>query len=644
MMFNLLFTPFKVGKMDVRNRIVMLPLTTGYTEADETIGDRFINFFTERAKGGVGLIIIPFAPVPGGSPVEPGLFDDRFIPGARRLTAAIRSHGAKVAAQLIVSYHVVFSNGIPEVVGPSPIMNQMMRVIPRELTVDEIHYLIEQYGQSARRAREAGFDAVEILVGGGYLLNRFLSPIGNRREDEYGGGLEKRMRIILEVIHSVKVKVGNDFPISVRLNTDEQMAGGHTVEDSKLVARALEKAGVNLINVYTGWHESPVPTIAPSLPPGAFAHLAEKIKSCVSIPVIAANRINSPIVAEKILTERKADLVGMARALLADPELPNKAREGRVNEIIPCIACSNCLSEIVSQYKFWGKRAATFCTVNPIAGMEGEYILRPAEKKKKVVVVGGGPAGMEAAITAASRGHDVTLYEKSQEAGGWLLVGCLPPHKGEIKTLYESLTVRMKKAGVQIRLGTEAMPEMVANEKPDVLILAVGANPLIPNIPGAKGPNVVIAEDVLTGRKKISGSVIIIGGGLVGCETAEYLKEQGQNVTSVVVIEMLKRMAENISPTYRPFFLARLSNIGIQMKTSTIVEEITKEGVRVSQQGTSGFIRGDAVVLAVGLKSEKKLLDNFLGNASEIYFVGDCVKPRTIKEAIEEGFKVGVKI
>jgi len=476
----------------------------------------------------------------------------------------------------------------------------------------------------------------------GYLI--MMHHLGSLCEDEYGGGLEKRMRIILEVIHSIKVRAGNDFPISVRLNTDEQMAGGHTVEDSKLVARALEKAGVNLINVYTGWHESPVPTIAPSLPPGAFAHLAEKIKSCVSIPVIAANRINSPIVAEKILTERKADLVGMARALLADPELPNKAREGRVNEIVPCIACSNCLSEIVSQYKFWGKRAATFCTVNPIAGMEGEYILSPTEKKKKVVVVGGGPAGMESAITAASRGHDVTLYEKSQEAGGWLLVGCLPPHKDEIRTLYESLTVRMKKAGVQIRLGSEAMPETIARENPDILILAVGANPLIPDIPGAKGPNVVMAEDLLTGQKKITGSIIIIGGGLVGCETAEYLMEKGKGITSVVVIEMLKRMAENISPTYRPFFLARLNKIGIQMKTGTIVEEITQEGVKVIQQGTSDFIKGDAVVLAVGLKSEKTHLDSFLGKAAEIHYVGDCVKPRTIKEAIEEGFKVGMKI
>jgi 2,4-dienoyl-CoA reductase-like NADH-dependent reductase (Old Yellow Enzyme family)/thioredoxin reductase len=643
-MFKHLFTPVKIGNMEVKNRIVMLPMTTGYPEADETVGDRFINFFAERAKGGAGFIIIPFAPVPAGSPVEPGLFDDRFIPDIRRLTAAIHAHGAKTAPQLITSYHVAFKGGPPEIVAPSPVMNNILRVVPRALTVEEIRYIVDEYGKSARRAREGGFDAVEILVGGGYLLNRFLSPISNHREDEYGGSLEKRMRMILEVIESVKKEAGSDFPIGVRLNIDEQMAGGHTVEESKVVAQALEKAGVSLINVYTGWHEAPIPTVAASLPPGAFAHLAEKIKGTVSIPVIAANRINDPVVAEKILAEGKADLVGMGRALLADPELPNKTKEGRVDEIVPCIACSNCLAEIMSIYKSWGKGAATFCTVNPFGGKEGEYILKPAGKKKKVVVIGGGPAGMEAAMTAAARGHRVTLFEKGKEPGGWLLVGCLPPHKDEIRKLYKSLAVRTKKAGVDIRLNTEATPEMIEKEKPDVLILALGANPMIPNIPGVKGANVVMAEDLLTGRKTVGGSVVIIGGGLVGCETAEFLIEKGKGVTRVTVLEMLGRMAETISPTYRPFFLARLKKEGVQMKTGTTVVEITDKGVKVNQDGTPGFIEGDAVVLAVGLKVDEKLAESFQGKAPEVYSVGDCVKPRMIKEAIGEGFSIGMKI
>jgi 2,4-dienoyl-CoA reductase (NADPH2) len=328
-MFRHLFTPLKFGKMELRNRIVMLPMTTGYCEPDETVGDRFIDFFAERAKGGAGLIIIPFSPVAAGSPVEPGMFDDRFLPGAKRLTAAIRAHGAKSACQLITSYHVIFRDNLPEVVGPSEVLNQILRVMPRAMTTDEIRFIVEQYGHAARRVREGGFDMVEILVGGGYLLNRFLSPISNKRNDEYGGSLENRMRIVLEVITSMKQAAGDDFPISVRLNVDEQMPGGHTVAESKIVAQALEKAGVQLINCYTGWHESPIPTVAPSLPKGAFAHLAQAIRSSVGIPVIAANRINDPFIAEKILAEGQADLVGMGRALLADPELPNKAESGR---------------------------------------------------------------------------------------------------------------------------------------------------------------------------------------------------------------------------------------------------------------------------------------------------------------------------
>jgi len=642
--FKHLFTPAKIGRLEIKNRIVMLPMTTGYTEADETVGNRFTDFFETRAKGGAGLIIVPFSPVRAGSPVEPGMYDDRFIASARKFTGRIHDGGAKIGAQFIVSYHVIFGKGTPEVVGPSPVMNQIMRCIPRELTVDEIRYITGEYGRAARRAREAGFDLVEVLVGGGYLLNRFLSPITNKRTDLYGGGLENRMRFTLEVIDSMRKEGGPDFPIGIRINLEEQMEGGHTIEDSKEVLEILEKAGVQVINAYTGWHESPIPTVQGFLPKGAFARLAQKAKSWVKIPVIAANRINDPFVGEQILADGMADFVGMGRALLADPELPNKASEGRIDEIIPCIACSTCLSEIVSTYRKWGQPTATYCTVNPTAGKESAYGFEPAKKPKKVLVVGGGPAGMEAARTAATRGHRVTLYEKGKEPGGWLLVGCLPPHKGEIGNLSRSLAVRTKKAGVDIRLNHEATPKTIEEAKPDVLILALGANPLIPKIPGVTGAKVALAEDVLTGRKTVSGSVIIIGGGLVGCETAAFLIEKGQGVTRVTVVEMLERMAEALSAANRPFFLARLKKQGVDMRTRTTVEEITGQGVKVNQNGTSGFIEGDAVVLAVGLRAEAKLVESFKGKAPEIYSIGDCVKPRMIKEAIEEGFLTGRKI
>ncbi len=643
-MFPHLFTPLQIGKMELRNRIVMLPMTTGYCEADETAGDRIIDFFAERAKGGAGLIVIPFSPIAAGSPIVPGIFDDRFIPGAQRLSAAIRAQGAKSACQLITSYHVIFRDNLPEVVAPSPVPNQMLRVMPRVITVEEIHFLVEKYGKAARRVQEAGFDALEILVGGGYLLNRFLSPAGNQRDDEYGGILENRMRILLEIIASVKKAVGDDYPLGIRLNVEEHMPGGHTIEDSKVVAQKLERAGVNLINTYTGWHESPIPTVASSLPKGAFAHLAEKIRGAVSIPVIAANRINDPFIAEKILAEGKADLIGMGRALIADPDLPNKAKEGRVDEILPCIACSNCLSEILSVYKNLDKAVSAFCTVNAMAGKEGRDLLKPAATSKKVFIVGGGPAGLEAARTAALRGHKVKLFEKETETGGWLRVGCLPPHKEEIRTLANSLAVRAQRAGAEIRRNCEANPHIIAEGRPDVLVLALGASSLVPAIPGVNLPKVVLAEDVLTGRKMVYGSVIVIGGGLVGCETAEYLMEKDEGVKAVTILEMLDRLAPTISPTYRPFFLARLKKMGVLAETQATVEEITDKGVMVNRKGVSDFIPADAVILAVGLKSDQAIAESFRGAAPEVFSIGDCVKPRMIREAVEEGFSLGTRI
>jgi len=641
-----LFNPIKIGKMELNNRVVMLPVTTGFAEDDATVGDRFISYFAERARGGVGLIIIPFGPTYVGCPMQPSLHDDRFIPGARRLTDAVHSYGSKIAAQLITQYHLITKEGgPPEVVAPSPVPNVMMRCTPRALSIEEIHWLIEEYGKAAVRAHQANFDAVELIVAGGYLLNRFFSPSSNKRTDEYGGSLENRMRIILEIVDKIKQRVGEDYPITCRLNVHENIERGYTIEDEepREAARMLEAAGIKAINVYTGWHESPVPTVQHSVPRGAFVYLAERIKGVVSIPVIAANRINDPVLADRILDEGKADLVGMGRAFIADPELLNKAKEGRIEEIVPCTACSNCLDDMLSAYRDWGTQTkpAISCTVNPRAGKEAEYVLEPAKRAKKILVGGGGPAGMEAAITAASRGHQVTLYEKGDELGGTLLIASIPPYKDEMAALMRSLIARLHKAGVQVKLSAPVEAKTIEEEKPDAVILATGGTPIIPDVPGSHGKNVVTAEEVLTGQKEVGQSVIIAGGGMVGCETADFLAQRGKTVT---VVEMLGRMAADVVATYRPFFLARLRAAGIKMETNAKVEEITDQGVRVSRNGATDFIGGDTVVLAMGYKTNKQLAQSLGGKVAELYSVGDCVKPRTTKEAIEEGFRIGLRI
>ena len=640
--FKNLFSPLTVGPLELKNRIAMLPMTTGFNEPDETIGDRFIRFFEERARGGAGLISIPFLTIRAGSPFDPGLYDDRFIAGAKRLVEALHPFGAKVFAELAIFYHAQFTDGPPEAVSPSPVWNSVVGCMPRALSAEEIGMIVENHGAAARRAQQAGFDAVELYLGAGNLLGRFLSPLRNLREDLYGGSEENRMRIVLECIESIKRSTTGDYPVCARITVDELIEGGRRFEETEEILKVLEKAGVRMINFHIGAHESRVPTVQPCVPKGAFAHLTARMKEWVKIPVIAANRINDPFVAEKILSEGEADIIGMGRALLADPELPNKSREGRTGEIVPCIACSNCLSAIATGYKDWGTPVNTYCKVNPAVGREFEYALRPPEKRKKVMVIGGGPAGMEAARVAAMRGHAVSLYEKRKEPGGRLVIGCLPPHKEEIRTLYKNLAERARKAGVTIRVGAEAGGCLILQEKPDALVVAVGAEFSRPPVPGADGKNVVFAEDVLAGSSRVSGKVLIIGGGMVGCETGEFLVANSKEVNDITVLEMQERFASDVSTNYRPFLLKRLKEAGVKLVSNAKVEEIAQTGVTVGRaDGSTEIYEADAIILASGLKADDSRVAELMSLVSESYAAGDCATPGSIREAIEQGFLAG---
>lgn len=633
-----LFEPIMIGKMELKNRIVMPAIVSVNVlgGADDMMTERYKDFYAERARGGAGLIVIGLIPTMYSGPRligGVGIYKDEFVPGLRDFTDLMHDCGAKVAIQLSVLQTWVKADGSPETIGPSDVTADRRPDAPkpRPLTIEEIGRVIESYGEGARRAKEAGFDAIEVnAIAGTSLISHFLSAHTNKRRDEYGGSIEKRARLLLESIECIKQKVGKDYPLLCRVSGADFMEGGNSLEDTQIVAPMIERAGIHAINVSTGWHEASVPFIQMSVPRASWVYLAEGVKKVVSIPVIGGTRVPDPRLAEQLLAEGRVDMVYIARALIADPKWSNKAKEGRFDEIRPCIACSHCFDALIEQ-------RGVVCSVNARAGREAEYSIEPTKEPKKVFVIGGGPAGMEAARVAAIRGHNVTLADSKDQLGGQLLVAILPPHKEELNNLTKYLAGQMDKLGVNVKLGEEVTSKTVEEAKPDVVILATGAEPLIPDIPGVKGKNVATAIDVLTGRRKVGENVIVIGGGWIGCETAEFLAEKGKKVT---ILEMLGRLGTGIGPTMRWVTMGRLRSLGVRMERNTKAEEITGSGVKVRRDGGTEFFEGDSVVLAIGMKSNQKLAEKLKGKVANLHVIGDSSKPATIDEAIKSGLQI----
>jgi 2,4-dienoyl-CoA reductase (NADPH2) len=663
-MLKLLFTPIQVGKMELKNRVVM-PAMHYLASWEGMVLPHHVDYFAERARGGAALIIIGGCTIDETSGAVNMLSakDDKFIPGLAGLAKVVKGHGAKIAAQLYHAgrySHSMFMGG-KQSVSSSPIRSRFTGETPRELSIPEIKQVQRNYTLAAGRIQRAGFDAVEVIASAGYLISQFLSPLVNRRKDEYGGDFENRMRFGLEVIEEIRRGVGPDFPIIVRVAGNEFMDGGLANEEARLFSRGLEKAGANMINVTGGWHETRVPQITMGLPRGGFVYLAQGIKQAVSIPVMACNRISDPILADRILRDGQADLIGFARGLIADPELPNKAREGRFDEINYCIACNQgCFDPI-----FEGKPQT--CLVNARAGAEGKRTLEPASGRKKVMVIGGGPAGMEAARVAALRGHEVCLYEKNECLGGQLPLAAAPPGRAEFLTFVRYLEGQMKKLKVTMHTGTEATPLQVEREKPEVVILATGAEPAIPGIKGADRPNVVLAWDVLSGKADTGKEVVIIGGGAVGLETAMFLARKGtidadtlyfllfnqaekpetiqtllyRGLKRITVLEMLKRVGQDIGRSTRWAILQDLARLGVRTLNKAMAKEITERGVVIEREGREELIPGDTVVLATGANPVNSLYDQIKNQVREIHMIGDAKSPRKALEAVAEGLEVG---
>ena len=667
MAFPHLFSPIKINSLELKNRVVLTAMHLGYTP-EGLVTERLIDFYTVRARGGVGLIIVGGCRIDAyaGAGSMLRIDDDSFIPGLRALVDAIKAQGSMIAAQLYQAGRYAHSSmiGGKKPISASAIRSKLTGESPRALQLDEIPAVQDKFVEAAQRARDAGFDAVEILGSAGYLISQFLSPLTNRREDKYGGSFENRMRFGLEVTEKIRKAVGPAYPLIMRLAGNEFMEGGNTNEEAKTFASELEKVGVDLFNVTGGWHETRVPQLTMFVPRKGFVYLAQGIKSAVSVPVISSNRINDPDLAEEIIRNGQADLVTMARGLLADPDLLTKAREGRSDQIYHCVACNQGCFDAVFQ-----NRPVT-CLVNPRAGKEGETELTPAAHLKKVLVIGGGPAGMKAACTAAERGHEVTLAERANELGGQLLLNRNIPGRKEMVTAATDLTNNLRALNVNILLGKEVDKGLVREMEPDVVILATGASPLLPDIPGIETQGVVTAWDVLSGKASVGENVVIVGGNAVGLETAIHLANQGtlspevlhflvanraeswetlerlvnRGNRHVTVLEMMKRPGQDIGGSTRWTVMMELRRLGVTILTGAAAVGIRPDGVEIEKGEKRDLLPADSVVIAAGAQPENLFVDEMVDLAPEVYTIGDAKAPRNALEAIKEGFLIGQKI
>lgn len=620
--FPNMFKPIQIGTVTVPNRFVVPPMGNNFANPDGSMSDRSAAYYEARAKGGFGLITLESTVVykeAKGGPRKPCLFDDAVIPSFKAVADRCHAYGAKVSIQLqhagpegnskLTGYPLKAASAIAPSAG---------REIPEAMPTEEVYKLIECYGDAARRAQLAGIDMVEVHCAHGYLVSTFVSARTNKRTDEFGGCFENRMRLPRLIIENIRKKTGGNMPILCRINARDEGDGGVDVHDAAAIAAYLEQVcGVDAIHVTRSIHIHDEFMWAPNITHGGFnAELGTEIKRAVSVPVILVGRFTEPQYAELLVKQGRADLIAFGRQSIADPELPNKARNGQLEKLTPCIACLlGCVPNMLQG------RPIT-CAMNPCVGRESE--LKPAEVKKNVVVIGGGPGGMYAAEICAKRGHSVTLLEKATELGGHFLVASYPPGKGEISGAIRSFIVNCRDAGVDIRTNTEATPELVASLKPDAIIIATGSVPLRLPIPGLDTCGCSTAEDVLTGKVDTGKRVLVVGGGMVGCECVEFLTEREHIVD---MVEMKPVIGEDIVPEARKYIMANLEKHKVTQRVNARVKQFYADGVDYTDTvtGEVASMRGyDSVVLAMGYRSNNTLEEKLKDLAPQVIVIGEA--------------------